>query len=130
MEIIQGKESFNEMATGILVKLFADYPSYSTFDFSDFGWNPRKPNRKVDLLVDTLDTLKDMGYIKVVSATDMDYAAKLTPLGASILNQKVPNSSDTIIHILHKTSEQVGGAAIGATVSALIDLIFKGNKSR
>lgn len=41
MEFVQGKDSFNEMATGILVKLFADYPAYSSFDFSDFGWKPR-----------------------------------------------------------------------------------------
>jgi hypothetical protein len=44
MEIIQGKDSFNEMATGILVKLFADYPSYSNFDYSDFA-GTRTPNR-------------------------------------------------------------------------------------
>lgn len=41
MEFVQGKDSFNEMATGILVKLFADYPAYSSFEFSDFGWKPR-----------------------------------------------------------------------------------------
>ncbi|KZR30147.1 MULTISPECIES: hypothetical protein [Enterobacter] len=45
MDIIQGKDSFNEMATGILVKLFADYPFYSSFDFSDFGWKPRGDGR-------------------------------------------------------------------------------------
>ena len=37
MDIIQGKEAFNEMATGVLVKLFTDYPTYTTFEFSALG---------------------------------------------------------------------------------------------
>jgi hypothetical protein len=119
MEIIQGKDSFNKMATGILVKLHADYPSYSTFDYSDFGWNPRTPNRQVDLLVDTLDTLKDMGYIKVISATDMDYAAKLTPLGVSVLTQKAPTSGDTIINVLKSAAGETRTAVIGAILSKI-----------
>lgn len=116
MEIIQGKDSFNEMATGILVKLFAAYPSYSTFEYSDFGWNPRTPNRQVDLLVDTLDTLKDMGYIKVISVTDMDYTAKLTPLGSSILNHKAPSSSETIISVLKGVAGEARSAGIGTAI--------------
>ena len=35
MDTIQGKDGFNEMTTGILVKLFTDYPSHSEFDYSD-----------------------------------------------------------------------------------------------
>lgn len=54
MEFVQGKDSFNEMATGILVKLFADYPAYSSFDFSDFGWKPRGDRTQIDLLCNTL----------------------------------------------------------------------------
>lgn len=42
MEIVQGKGSFNEMATGILVKLFAAYPFHSEFDYSDWGWKPEE----------------------------------------------------------------------------------------
>ena len=64
MDIIQGKEAFNEMATGVLVKLFTDYPSFTTFEFSDLGWSPRKPNRQVDLLIDTLNSLEELGYVK------------------------------------------------------------------
>lgn len=77
MDIIQGKEAFNEMATGVLVKLFTDYPSFTTFEFSDFGWSPRNPNRQVDLLINTLNSLEELGYVKIISRTDMDYTAKL-----------------------------------------------------
>lgn len=46
MDIIHGKDAFNEIATGVIVKLFTDYPTYTTFEFSDLGWSPRKPNRQ------------------------------------------------------------------------------------
>ena len=88
MEFIQGKDCFNEMATGILVKLFADYPAYSSFEFSDFGWKPRGDRTQIDLLCNTLQALSDMGYIEIISSTDMDSAAKLTPRGLNLLQQQ------------------------------------------
>lgn len=130
MEIIQGKDRFNEMAIGILVKLFADYPAYSSFDFSDFGWKPRGDRTQIDLLCNTLQALSDMGYTEIISSTDMDTAAKLTPRGLNLLQQQAPGAGDTVINILKAGVEKTGGAVVGSTVSALIDWIFKGNKSR
>ncbi|MDN4358021.1 hypothetical protein OA801_06750 [Citrobacter portucalensis] len=130
MEFVQGKDSFNEMATGILVKLFADYPAYSSFDFSDFGWKPRGDRTQIDLLCNTLQALSDMGYTEIISSTDMDTAAKLTPRGLNLLQQQAPGAGDTVINILKAGAEKTGGAVVGSTVSALIDWIFKGNKSR
>ncbi|EKS6643017.1 hypothetical protein QCD58_001799 [Enterobacter hormaechei] len=130
MDIIQGKGSFNEMATGILVKLFADYPFYSSFDFSDFGWKPRGDRTQIDLLCYTLQALNDMGYTEIISSTDMDTAAKLTPRGLNLLQQQAPGAGDTVINILKAGAEKTGGAVVGSTVSALIDWIFKGNESR
>ncbi|ENL6916858.1 hypothetical protein ACJP8O_005275 [Enterobacter hormaechei] len=130
MEFVQGKGSFNEMATGILVKLFADYPAYSSFEFSDFGWKPRGDRTQIDLLCNTLQALSDMGYIEIISSTDMDSAAKLTPRGLNLLQQQAPGAGDTVINILKAGAEKTGGAVVGSTVSALIDWIFKGNKSR
>jgi len=95
MEFIQGKDCFNEMATGILVKLFADYPAYSSFEFSDFGWKPRGDRTQIDLLCNTLQALSDMGYIDIISSTDMDYAAKLTPIGLKLLQQQAPGAGET-----------------------------------
>ncbi|EPC8952121.1 hypothetical protein ACRRY2_001089 [Cronobacter sakazakii] len=130
MEIIQGKDRFNEMATDILVKLFADYPFYSSFEFSDFGWKPRGDRTQIDLLCYTLQALTDMGYTEIISSTDMDTAAKLTPRGLNLLQQQAPGAGDTVINILKAGAEKTGGAVVGSTVSALIDWIFKGNKSR
>lgn len=130
MEFIQGKDCFNEMATGILVKLFADYPAYSSFEFSDFGWKPRGDRTQIDLLCNTLQALSDMGYIEIISSTDMDSAAKLTPRGLNLLQQQAPGVGDTVINILKAGAEQAGGAVAGSTMSALLDWIFKGNKSR
>ena len=130
MEFVQGKDSFNEMATGILVKLFADYPAYSSFEFSDFGWKPRGDRTQIDLLCNTLQALSDMGYIEIISSTDMDSAAKLTPRGLNLLQQQAPGAGDTVINILKAGAEKTGGAVVGSTVIALIDWIFKGNKSR
>lgn len=130
MEIAQGKDSFNEMATGILVKLFADYPAYSSFDFSDFGLKPRGDRTQIDLLCNSLQALSDMSYIQIISSTDMDTAAKLTPRGLNLLQQQAPGAGDTVINILKAGAEKTGGAVVGSTVSALIDWIFKGNKSR
>lgn len=130
MEFVQGKDSFNEMATGILVKLFADYPAYSSFEFSDFGWKPRGDRTQIDLLCNTLQALSDMGYTEIISSTDMDTAAKLTPRGLNLLQQQAPGASETIINVLKAGAEQAGGAVAGSTMSALLDWIFKGNKSR
>ncbi|HBX4000493.1 TPA: hypothetical protein MH027_08385 [Klebsiella variicola] len=130
MEIIQGKDGFNEMATGILVKLLADYPAYSSFEFSDFGWKPRGDRTQIDLLCNTLQALSDMGYTEIISSTDMDTAAKLTPMGLKLLQQQAPGAGDTVINILKGGAEQAGGEVAGSTMSALLDWIFKGNKSR
>ena len=116
MEFVQGKDSFNEMATGILVKLFADYPTYSSFEFSDFGWKPRGDRTQIDLLCNTLQALSDMGYIDIISSTDMDYAAKLTPIGLKLLQQQAPGAGDTVINILKGAAGETRTALIGAII--------------
>ncbi|HEC2551134.1 TPA: hypothetical protein R2K55_002696 [Raoultella ornithinolytica] len=116
MEFIQGKDCFNEMATGILVKLFADYPAYSSFEFSDFGWKPRGDRTQIDLLCNTLQALSDMGYIDIISSTDMDYAAKLTPIGLKLLQQQAPGAGDTVINILKGAAGETRTALIGAII--------------
>ena len=118
MEIIQGKDSFNEMATGTLVKLFADYPFHSEFDYSDWGRN----DKRSELLRNTLLALRDMGYIDIISSTDMDYAAKLTPIGLKLLQQQAPGASDTIINVL----KSAAGETRTAVISAIIGWIFGG----
>ncbi|MBM7354499.1 hypothetical protein [Lelliottia amnigena] len=116
MEIIQGKDGFNEMATGILVKLFADYPAYSSFDFSDFGWKPRGDRTQIDLLCNTLQALSDMGYTEIISSTDMDTAAKLTPRGLKLLQQQAPGAGDAVINILKGAAGETRSAVIGAVI--------------
>ncbi|MEI9605407.1 hypothetical protein V5053_24560 [Enterobacter hormaechei] len=116
MEIIQGKDDFNEMATGILVKLFADYPAYSSFDFSDFGWKPRGDRTQIDLLCNTLQALSDMGYTEIISSTDMDTAAKLTPRGLNLLQQQAPGAGDAVINILKGAAGETRSAVIGAII--------------
>ncbi|MEX3018336.1 hypothetical protein AB4K05_01875 [Kluyvera sp. STS39-E] len=116
MEIIQGKNRFNEMATGILVKLHADYPVYSSFDFSDFGWKPRGDRTQIDLLCYTLQALSDMGYIEIISSTDMDSAAKLTPRGLNLLQQQAPGAGDAIINVLKGAAGENRSAVIGAVI--------------
>lgn len=116
MEIIQGKDGFNEMATGILVKLFADYPAYSSFDFSDFGWKPRGDRTQIDLLCNTLQALSDMGYTEIISSTDMDTAAKLTPRGLNLLQQQAPGAGDAVINILKGAAGETRSAVIGAII--------------
>lgn len=122
MEFVQGKDSFNEMATGILVKLFADYPAYSSFDFSDFGWKPRGDRTQIDLLCNTLQALSDMGYTEIISSTDMDTAAKLTPRGLNLLQQQAPGAGDAVINVLKGAAGETRSAVIGA----IIGLIFGG----
>lgn len=117
MEFVQGKDSFNEMATGILVKLFADYPTYSSFDFSDFGWKPRGDRTQIDLLCNTLQALSDMGYTEIISSTDMDTAAKLTPRGLNLLQQQAPGAGDTVINVLKGAAGETRSAVIGAIIS-------------
>ncbi|MCQ8567439.1 hypothetical protein [Klebsiella pneumoniae] len=116
MEIVQGKDSFNEMATGILVKLFADYPAYSSFEFSDFGWKPRGDRTQIDLLCNTLQALSDMGYIEIISSTDMDSAAKLTPRGLNLLQQQAPGAGDAVINVLKGAAGETRSAIIGAII--------------
>ncbi|HBQ8756414.1 TPA: hypothetical protein L9B17_003688 [Klebsiella quasipneumoniae] len=116
MEIVQGKDSFNEMATGILVKLFADYPAYSSFEFSDFGWKPRGDRTQIDLLCNTLQALSDMGYIEIISSTDMDSAAKLTPRGLNFLQQQAPGAGDAVINVLKGAAGETRSAIIGAII--------------
>lgn len=116
MEFVQGKDSFNEMATGILVKLFADYPAYSSFDFSDFGWKPREDRTQIDLLCNTLQALSDMGYTEIISSTDMDTAAKLTPRGLNLLQQQAPGAGDAVINILKGAAGETRSAVIGAII--------------
>jgi len=116
MELVQGKDSFNEMATGILVKLFADYPAYSSFEFSDFGWKPRGDRTQIDLLCNTLQALSDMGYIEIISSTDMDSAAKLTPRGLNLLQQQAPGAGDAVINILKGAAGETRSAVIGAVI--------------
>lgn len=116
MEFVQGKDSFNEMATGILVKLFADYPAYSSFEFSDFRWKPRGDRTQIDLLCNTLQALSDMGYTEIISSTDMDTAAKLTPRGLNLLQQQAPGAGDTIINVLKSAAGETRSAVIGAVI--------------
>lgn len=116
MEFVQGKDSFNEMATGILVKLFAYYPAYSSFDFSDFGWKPRGDRTQIDLLCNTLQALSDMGYTEIISSTDMDTAAKLTPRGLNLLQQQAPGAGDAVINILKGAAGETRSAVIGAII--------------
>ncbi|MBY0741654.1 hypothetical protein K5S02_27310 [Klebsiella sp. M581] len=116
MEIIQGKDGFNEMATGILVKLFADYPAYSSFDFSDFGWKPRGDRTQIDLLCNTLQAISDMGYTEIISSTDMDTAAKLTPRGLNLLQQQAPGAGDAVINVLKGAAGETRSAVIGAII--------------
>ncbi|HIB5894308.1 TPA: hypothetical protein ACWXB8_000123 [Klebsiella pneumoniae] len=117
MEFVQGKDSFNEMATGILVKLFADYPAYSSFEFSDFGWKPRGDRTQIDLLCNTLQALSDMSYIEIISSTDMDSAAKLTPRGLNLLQQQAPGAGDAVINVLKGAAGETRSAVIGAIIS-------------
>lgn len=119
MEFIQGKDCFNEMATGILVKLFADYPAYSSFEFSDFGWKPRGDRTQIDLLCNTLQALSDMGYIEIISSTDMNSAAKLTPRGLNLLQQQAPGVGDTVINILKGAAGETRTALIGAIIGRI-----------
>ncbi|ELV2781865.1 MULTISPECIES: hypothetical protein [Enterobacteriaceae] len=116
MEFVQGKDSFNEMATGILVKLFADYPAYSSFEFSDFGWKPRGDRTQIDLLCNTLQALSDMGYTEIISSTDMDTAAKLTPRGLNLLQQQAPGAGDAVINVLKGAAGETRSAIIGAII--------------
>ncbi|MCM7515585.1 hypothetical protein [Serratia marcescens] len=116
MEFVQGKDSFNEMATGILVKLFADYPAYSSFEFSDFGWKPRGDRTQIDLLCNTLQALSDMGYTEIISSTDMDTAAKLTPRGLNLLQQQAPGAGDAVINVLKGAAGETRSAVIGAII--------------
>ncbi|MGX5022462.1 hypothetical protein ACWKXN_07530 [Enterobacter sp. UPMP2060] len=116
MEFVQGKGSFNEMATGILVKLFADYPAYSSFEFSDFGWKPRGDRTQIDLLCNTLQALSDMGYTEIISSTDMDTAAKLTPRGLNLLQQQAPGAGDAVINVLKGAAGETRSAVIGAII--------------
>ncbi|EPZ7304722.1 hypothetical protein PU646_10370 [Klebsiella pneumoniae] len=116
MEFVQGKDSFNEMATGILVKLFADYPAYSSFEFSDFGWKPRGDRTQIDLLCNTLQALSDMGYTEIISSTDMDTAAKLTPRGLNLLQQQAPGAGDAVINVLKGAAGETRSAVIGAVI--------------
>ncbi|PJD89407.1 hypothetical protein [Enterobacter hormaechei] len=116
MEIVQGKDSFNEMATGILVKLFADYPFYSSFEFSDFGWKPRGDRTQIDLLCYTLQALTDMGYTEIISSTDMDTAAKLTPRGLNLLQQQAPGAGDAVINVLKGAAGETRSAVTGAVI--------------
>ena len=117
MEFVQGKDSFNEMATGILVKLFADYPAYSSFEFSDFGWKRRGDRTQIDLLCNTLQALSDMGYTEIISSTDMDTAAKLTPRGLNLLQQQAPGAGDAVINVLKGAAGETRSAVIGAIIS-------------
>lgn len=117
MEIVQGKDSFNEMATGILVKLFAAYPFHSEFDYSDWGWKPRGDRTQTDLLCYTLQALTDMGYIEIISSTDMDSAAKLTPRGLNLLQQQAPGAGDAVINVLNGAAGETRTALIGAIIS-------------
>ncbi|EPH2222398.1 TPA: hypothetical protein ACR8UQ_004241 [Klebsiella variicola] len=116
MEIVQGKDSYNEMATGILVKLFASYPFHSEFDYSDWAWKPRGDRTQIDLLCYTLQALTDMGYIEIISSTDMDSAAKLTPRGLNLLQQQAPGVGDTVINILKGAAGETRTALIGAII--------------
>ena len=104
------------MATGILVKLFADYPFYSSFEFSDFGWKPRGDRTQIDLLCYTLQALTDMGYTEIISSTDMDTAAKLTPRGLNLLQQQAPGAGDAVINVLKGAAGETRSAVIGAVI--------------
>jgi hypothetical protein len=46
----------------------------------------------------------------------MDYAAKLAPLGVSVLTQKAPTSGDTIINVLKSAAGETRSAVIGAVI--------------
>lgn len=98
------------------MKLFADYPAYSSFDFSDFGWKPRGDRTQIDLLCNTLQALSDMGYTEIISSTDMDTAAKLTPRGLNLLQQQAPGAGDAVINILKGAAGETRSAVIGAII--------------
>ena len=58
----------------------------------------------------------------------MDYTAKLSPSGLSILNRQVPGSGETVINVLNAVAGEAKGAAISSTVSAAVNWIFSGIK--
>jgi hypothetical protein len=57
-----------------------------------------------------------MGYIEIISSTDMDSAAKLTPRGLNLLQQQAPGAGDTVINVLKGTAGETRSAVIGAVI--------------
>ncbi|MOA18118.1 hypothetical protein D3C78_1384080 [compost metagenome] len=94
----------------------AKYAGYSSFDFSDFGWKSRGDRTQIDLLCNTLQALSDMGYTEIISSTDMDTAAKLTPRGLKLLQQQAPGAGDAVINILKGAAGETRSAVIGAVI--------------
>ena len=74
---------------------------------------------QIDLLCNTLQALSDMGYIEIISSTDMDSAAKLTPRGLNLLQQQAPGVGDTVINILKGAAGETRTALIGAIIGRI-----------
>lgn len=58
-----------------------------------------------------------MGYIEIISSTDMDSAAKLTPRGLNLLQQQAPGAGDVVINVLKGAAGETRTALIGAIIS-------------
>lgn len=80
MEFVQGKDSFNEMATGIWWNCLRTIRLTHLSIFQTSAGSPEETELRLTCCA-THPCLSDMGYTEIISSTDMDTAAKLTPRG-------------------------------------------------